>query len=602
MHVLHRLRRAAPAALLALAALSLPEPARTAPARASQSAPAQPAATAPTAPAPDLGREIDASLRWLRYAQDRDSGAYGASVEATAWTLRAMILSPRKYQRIDGPFVERALQYLVARQRADGAIADEGASPADATRQTRAAAGALALHADESTKGALQRALAFLGASGADSPAFDDEPLPEGRDALLARVTELLAQRAKDGSWDGPRGKVAETARQVNVLIRALPALKPAGGATPVLKPLPPPEKSDPARVAAAIERGARYLAAQGDNGRFGAPGRPDAGLTAMAVGALIAAPKPRPKEVQDAIDAGLAWLLLLQQPDGSIHDGKYANYATSAAILALVRNGNPEHRPVIEKARDWLVGLQIDETEGYSPDDPYYGGIGYGSSERPDLSNLQFALEALAASGLKKDDPAFQRALKFLQRCQNRSESNDIAIPDGDKVIVSGDDGGAAYLPGQSFAGTIELEGGRKIARSYGSMTYALLKGYIFAGLPKEDPRMKAAWEWVSKNWTLDVNPGFQAGADPTAAYQGLYYYYHTLAKALDLYGSEVVVDAQGKQHAWRDELAGRLLGLQRKNDGAWTNENSSRWQEGNPVLGTAYALLTLELTRRAR
>lgn len=587
------------ATLIAIA-LTFPLPAAHAQGTAAPAAGS--AAPAQAAPTIDLGREIDPSLRWLRYAQDVETGAYGASVETTAWTLRAMIQSPRKYQRLDGPFVERALQYLVGRQQADGSISDANAAGADIVRQTRAATGALALHADDTTKAAFQKAMTFLAKNGGEAPPFEDPALPEAKDALTARVTELIAKRAKDGAWDGPLGKVGETARNVNVLIRAGAVLKPTPPTPGVLKALAPAEAADAAKIAAAIDRGSRYLAAQGDNGKFGAQGKPDAGLTAMAIGGLIAAPVPRSKEVQSAIDAGVAWLISLQKPDGSIHDGKNANYTTSAVILALVRNGNPEHKAAIQKARDWLIGLQVEETDGYSADDPYYGGIGYGSGERPDLSNLQFALEALNASGLPKDDAAFQRALKFLQRCQNRSESNDVRIPDGEKVVVSGDDGGAAYLPGQSVAGTIEIEGGKKVPRSYGSMTYALLKGYIFAGLPKDDPRMKAAWGWISKNWTLDVNPGFQAGPDPTAAYQGLFYYFHTMAKALDLYGSETVVDAQGKEHAWRAELAGRVLGLMRKTDGAWINENSSRWQEGNPVLGTSYALLTLELTRATK
>jgi squalene-hopene/tetraprenyl-beta-curcumene cyclase len=232
---------------------------------------------------------------------------------------------------------------------------------------------------------------------------------------------------------------------------------------------------------------------------------------------------------------------------------------------------------------------------DNYAEDHPYYGGIGYGSSERPDLSNLQMALEALTASGLDQNHEAFQRSLRFLERCQNRSEKNDVQIPDGGKVVVSGDDGGSAYAPGQSMAGYIELEGGKKVPRSYGSMTYALLKSYAFAGIPKSDPRMKAAWEWLRRNYTLDVNPGFEAGTDPTAAYQGLYYYFAVMAKALDVYGEETIVDAQGVAHSWRKDLAGRIVAIQKKADGSWLNENSPRWYEGNPILATSYALLTL-------
>ncbi len=572
---------------LALAWLAL-----AAPARSEDAKPAAPAA----APTMDLSRDVDASLRWLRNSQDRESGAYGASVETTAWVLRAMIQSHRRYQRIDGPFVERALQYLVSRQRADGAICDAGADEAAAKRQTRAAAGALALHADASTKTAWTKAMAFLAT---DAEPWQDAELPADQAALAARVTELLARRGVDGSWDGPAGKVAETARNVVLLIRAAPALKPPAPPPASLKALAPAVTADAAAVKSAIERGARFLLTQCEAGRFGQPGKPDAGLTAMGVGALLAVPAPRPAQIQAAIDQGLAWLLSLQKDDGSIHDGKTANYTTSAAILALVRAKVPAHKDAIEKARAWLIALQVGEEDGYSIDDPYYGGIGYGSGERPDLSNLQFALEALHESGLPKDHEAFRRAAKFLQRCQNRSESNDVRIPDGDKVVVSGDDGGSAYLPGQSFAGYVELADGKRVPRSYGSMTYALLKGFIFAGLPKDDPRMQAAWEWVRKNWTLDVNPGFEAGPDPTAAYQGLFYYYHTMAKALDLFGTETIVDAHGKEHRWRAELAGRLLGLQRKTDGAWVNENSPRWYEGNPMLATSYALLTLELAQ---
>jgi squalene-hopene/tetraprenyl-beta-curcumene cyclase len=105
----------------------------------------------------------------------------------------------------------------------------------------------------------------------------------------------------------------------------------------------------------------------------------------------------------------------------------------------------------------------------------------------------------------------------------------------------------------------------------------------------------MKACWEWLRKHYTLDVNPGFEALNEPTAAYQGLYYYFHTMAKALDLYGEETVVDAAGVSHPWRKELAGRLVSMQRKTDGSWTNENSPRWWEGNPTLATSYALVTL-------
>jgi squalene-hopene/tetraprenyl-beta-curcumene cyclase len=546
----------------------------------------------------DLGQPIDGALRWMRGRQDRTDGSYGKSVETTAWVLRAMIVSPRKYQRVDGPFVARALDWLVSRQQADGSIHDEGASKADVLRQTSLAAGALSLHADGTTQPAISKALIFVAKGSGESttiePGWGDAPLPEAKEALRAEMQAVLAKRAAEGSWNGD---VRETARAAVLLSRAQPVLKPAAKPSAAAKSLPKVEKVDRERATASLLRGAQFLAAAAENGKYGAPGKPDAGITAMAISALETVPAPRPKEVQSVIDSGLAWLLMLQKDDGSIHDGKLANYTTSAAIMALARAGKAEFAPAIEKAQKFLLALQIDEGEDYSPDNPYYGGIGYGSSERPDLSNLQMALEALTASGLEKDNPAFKRALTFLERCQNRSESNDVRIRDGERTIVPGDDGGAAYLPGQSMAGYVETADGKKIPRSYGSMSYALLKGFIFAGLPKDDPRMKACFDWLRGNYTLDVNPGFEGSSDPAAAYQGLFYYFHTMAKALDLYGEETIVDAQDVPHEWRAELAGRIVAMQRKADGAWINENSPRWYEGNPILATAYALLTLDL-----
>jgi len=99
------------------------------------------------------------------------------------------------------------------------------------------------------------------------------------------------------------------------------------------------------------------------------------------------------------------------------------------------------------------------------------------------------------------------------------------------------------------------------------------------------DDPRVKAAYEWARKHYTLAENPGM--GTD------GMYYYFHTFAKALDAVGDDTLVDASGASHDWRRELAERLFALQ-KDDGSWVN-TSQRWLEEDPNLVTAYSLLAL-------
>jgi squalene-hopene/tetraprenyl-beta-curcumene cyclase len=106
-----------------------------------------------------------------------------------------------------------------------------------------------------------------------------------------------------------------------------------------------------------------------------------------------------------------------------------------------------------------------------------------------------------------------------------------------------------------------------------------------IFAGLAKDDPRVKAAVAWLAKNYTFEQNPGMGDA--------GLYYYFHTAAKALDTFGEETFTDDKSVKHAWRSELADSIIGRQQA-DGSWVNA-TPRWMEGDPNLVTAYALLAL-------
>ena len=122
--------------------------------------------------------------------------------------------------------------------------------------------------------------------------------------------------------------------------------------------------------------------------------------------------------------------------------------------------------------------------------------------------------------------------------------------------------------------------------------MTYGMLKTYVYAGLTRDDPRVKAAWDWVSKNWTLDENPGMRAN-DPATAQFGMYYYYLTLARALNAYNEPIIVDPQGNKHDWRLELINKLETLQKPN-GSFVGEK--KWMEENPNLITAFAILSLQ------
>ena len=116
--------------------------------------------------------------------------------------------------------------------------------------------------------------------------------------------------------------------------------------------------------------------------------------------------------------------------------------------------------------------------------------------------------------------------------------------------------------------------------------MTYAGLKSMIYAGVDKDDPRVKAAVTWLSKNYDTEQNPGMGAA--------GLYYYYHTVAKALEAYGEDEFTTADGQKRNWRADFVNELISRQHKN-GSWVNTDNERWMEGDANLVTGYALLAL-------
>jgi squalene-hopene/tetraprenyl-beta-curcumene cyclase len=109
-----------------------------------------------------------------------------------------------------------------------------------------------------------------------------------------------------------------------------------------------------------------------------------------------------------------------------------------------------------------------------------------------------------------------------------------------------------------------------------------------IYAGLTKEDKRVKAALEWIAKNYTITENPGRGAA--------GLYYYYQSMAKALDVHGLPYFEDVDGKRHDWRGDLSGHLIAVQQEN-GSWVNTASRQYMEDDANLVTGFALLALAL-----
>jgi squalene-hopene/tetraprenyl-beta-curcumene cyclase len=333
---------------------------------------------------------------------------------------------------------------------------------------------------------------------------------------------------------------------------------------------------------AAVIADGIEYLrtAGQAADGTFTIQAGP--GLTALALTALLRNDVPLDDPM---VVKGFKALEGFVKPDGGIYgNGRIKNYETCVAILAFTEaNADNRYDKIIADANKFVRSLQYGVAAGQEDEaNVWYGGVGYGGPERPDLSNTSYLIDALKAVDAPNDDEAIQRALVFVSRCQNlKSEYNETEF--AGKV----NDGGFFYViptekvdPSEDESYT--ADGG---LRSYGSMTYAGFKSLVYAGLTKEDPRVKAALEWIGKNYSVTENPG-QGSA-------GLYYYYNTFGSALDAANLDAVVDAEGKSHDWRADLTAELA-KQQNDDGSWANANR-QWFENDKNLATSFALLAL-------
>jgi squalene-hopene/tetraprenyl-beta-curcumene cyclase len=370
----------------------------------------------------------------------------------------------------------------------------------------------------------------------------------------------------------------------------AVPGLVLAGALVVLtLLPAPAPAKVGPTEKEwnQAVDRAVAYLRkTQAKDGSWGAAQSP--GITGVVLTGLLQTGRVGPKDPM--VEKALQYIESLINPKAGHIAGKdprlgLQNYVTCVNVLALTAANRDSYKAVVSDAARFLRKLQWDEGEGKDRDSDFYGGAGYDSKSRPDLSNTQMFLDALVAAGIPKDDPAFKKALVFVSRCQNlKGEHNDQPwakkIDDGSFIYTAAAGGGTKVQDKPGDDGSLP---------GYGSMTYAGVKSMIYCGVSKDDPRVKKAMRWILEHYTVDYNPGMP----PPRRHWGLYYYYHTMAKTLDVLGVDQLADARGTKHDWRADITAALAKRQRA-DGSWANENA-HWMEANPHLVTGYALMAL-------
>ncbi|MBI9078043.1 MAG: hypothetical protein JEZ02_21780 [Desulfatibacillum sp.] len=315
-----------------------------------------------------------------------------------------------------------------------------------------------------------------------------------------------------------------------------------------------------------------------------------DPAITSLVVYSLLLSPGYDPDgKTEASIAKGVDYITQFVQPDGGIYRKEYRNYVTAVCLMALTRTHEAKYKKIIADAKDFLIKFQLDEDEGIDKSNPYYGGIGYGGDDRPDMSNTQLAMEAIKAAEtyehqfsdvLLAQAPAMEfdekelglhwkKALVFVNRCQNLPSVNDMPY--------AGKDGGFIYE-----TGTYKQDR----SHSYGSMTYAGVKSLLYARVDKNDERVQKAVEWIRNNYTLDFNPGFGT--------YSVFYYYMTFSKCMAALGDDTLVDAMGQEHHWREDLVSKLVSIQ-KEGGYWQNPSNRYWENVKP-LATAYSVIAMK------
>ena len=204
-----------------------------------------------------------------------------------------------------------------------------------------------------------------------------------------------------------------------------------------------------------------------------------------------------------------------------------------------------------------YLAEHLLDEGEGVAKSDKFYGGMGYGGTSdggRADIISLEYGLRAMKEAELPANDPAWQKAITFLQRTQNNSETND--------QTWAANDGGFIYYPGYS-----QVDGDDAVVRQ----RHLRRPHQLRVGEREEERSPRAGGAEV------DPRQLHRRREPRHRARRRVYYYYMVFAKALQAIGEPIIVDAKGRSHNWREDLGRKLLRLQHP-EGYWVNDRPGR------------------------
>lgn len=320
----------------------------------------------------------------------------------------------------------------------------------------------------------------------------------------------------------------------------------------------------------ASVARGLRWLASvQNNDGSWSLKNynrsdrkgnKGDSMGTALALLPFLGAGQTHEFGVyKKTVAGGLRWLLENQKDNGDLRGntssqaGMYAHgQATIVLCEALALTGDRQFFDPVQRAIDFIESAQHGA-----------GGWRYRPGQAGDTSVFGWQMMALqsaraAGMGVKIDSKTFVRADNFLDTVSSQ--------PRGSDKLLSG----AAY-------------GYQPRREATDVMTAEAILCRMYLGWRKDDPRMKAAVDWLIKEHL------------PSSKDRNLYYWY---------YGTQVMHHYGGEPwKQWNQRIRTLLIGSQNRRGrypGSWTPNDFEWGEKGGRIYTTAMAVCTLEVYYR--